>query len=184
MNTLKNNLFAFIAVLMFSALFLIGLPVNANAQKREKSLTERVRHELVTLPYYGVFDNLAYKVDGSTVTLYGQVVRPTTQKDAARRVSKLEGVSNVVNDIEVLPLSSFDDSIRYRTVRAIANYGAMYRYFQGVNPSLHVIVKNGNVTLEGVVANKSDADLANIAANGVFGVFSVTNNLQTDREAR
>lgn len=181
MKNLINKLFA---ILLFSAVALVVLPTAVAAQKRDKSLSEKIRKELVTLPYYGVFDNLAYKVDGSTVTLYGQVVRPTTQKDAARRVAKLDGVTDVVNNIEVLPLSRFDDSIRYRTVRAIANYGAMYRYFQGVNPSLHVIVKNGNVTLEGLVANKSDANLANIAANGVPGVFSVTNNLIVEREAR
>lgn len=169
---------------MFSAVTLAVSPMAVSAQKRDKSLSEQIRKQLVTLPYYGVFDNLAYKIDGNTVTLYGQVVRPTTQKDAARRVAKLDGVGDVINNIEVLPLSSFDDSIRFRTVRAISSYGALYRYFQGANPSLHVIVKNGRVTLEGVVANKSDANLARIAANGVPGVFSVTNNLMVEREAR
>lgn len=184
MDSLKNKLFAFFTVLMFSALLFIGSPVDANAQKRQRNLTEQVRHELVTLPYVGVFDNLAYKVEGSTVTLYGSVVQPTSRKDAERRVSKLDGVANVVNNIEVLPLSPFDDQIRYRTVNAISNYGGLYRYFLGANPSLRVIVKNGHVSLEGVVANSGDARLAYIAARGVPGVFSVTNNLRTDRESR
>ncbi len=184
MNILKNKLFAFFAVLMFSALFVIGSPISTNAQKRVKSLPEQVRHELITLPYVGVYDNLAYKVEGGTVTLYGSVVRPLSSSDAERRVSKLDGVTNVVNNIEVLPLSPFDDQIRYSTVRAISNYGGLYRYFLGTNPSIRVIVKNGHVTLEGVVANSGDARLASIAANGVPGVFSVTNNLRTDRESR
>ena len=184
MNSLKKKLSAFFAVAVFSALLLISSPVGANAQKREKSLPDQVRHELVTLPYVGVFDNLAYKVEGSTVTLYGSVVQPISSKDAERRVAKLDGVTSVVNNIEVLPLSPFDDQIRYRTVRAISNYGGMYRYFLGTNPSLRVIVKNGHVALEGVVANSGDARLAYIAANGVPGVFSVTNNLRTDRDSR
>jgi osmotically-inducible protein OsmY len=141
---------------------------------------KKIRKALVTLPYYGVFDNLEYQLKGSTVILSGQVVRPTTKSDAARRVAKIEGVTEVVNNIEVLPLSSFDDSIRLRTYRAIYRTGSLYRYSLGTNPSIHIIVNRGNVTLEGSVANEQDKRLAYLVANSVSGVFSVTNNLRSE----
>ena len=143
------------------------------------SLARQVRRNLVTLPFYGVFDNLAYEVnnDGDTVTLYGQVTRPTTRKDAERRVAKIEGVERVINRIEVLPVSPFDDRIRARTYRAVFNTGGLHRYAMGANPSIHIIVNRGHVTLEGVVSGKMDKQLAYMAARQVSGVFSVTNNL-------
>jgi hyperosmotically inducible protein len=144
-------------------------------------LTERIRKQLVTLPYYGVFDNIAFKLEGETVTLYGQVMRPSTRKDAERRVAKLEGVERVVNNIQVLPLSSFDDSIRRRAYRAVFNSGGLYRYAMGANPSIHIVVNRGHVTLEGVVSRRMDSQLAEMAARGVSGVFSVTNNLRVGR---
>jgi hyperosmotically inducible protein len=144
-------------------------------------MSDHVRKALVTLPYYGVFDNLEYKIDGSTITLSGQVVRPTTRSDAEHRVAKIEGVDRVVNNIEVLPLSSLDDSIRARTYRAVFRTGSLYRYAMGANPSIHIVVDNGRVTLEGVVSNKMDSQLAYMAANGVPGVFHVTNNLRVER---
>jgi hyperosmotically inducible protein len=141
---------------------------------------EKIRKELVTLPYYGVFDNLEYKLEGSTVTLYGQVVNPVTRSGAARRVARLEGVDQVINNIEVLPVSGFDDSIRARAYRSIFRSGSLYRYAMGTNPSIHIIVRNGNVTLEGVVSSRMDSQLAYMAANQVPGVFSVTNNLRVE----
>lgn len=158
-------------------------PVQKGALSYEQTL-KKVRSELVTLPYYGVFDNLAYKVEGSTVTLYGQVVRPSTRKDAERRVSRIPGVERVVNQIEVLPLSSFDDSLRVRTLREIQGTAALYRYFLGANPSIHIVVNRGHITLEGVVANEGDRRLAYIAARGVPGAFSVTNNLRSEKGGR
>jgi hyperosmotically inducible protein len=149
---------------------------------QDTGLAKEIRKELVTLPYYGVYDNLAFKIEGDTVTLFGQVTRPSTRKDAERRVAKIEGVERVVNNIKVLPLSSFDDGIRVRTLRAIARAGSLYRYFQGANPSIHIIVDHGNVTLEGVVSSKGDSNLAYITANGVSGVFKVTNNLVVSRD--
>lgn len=143
---------------------------------------ERIRKELVTLPYYGVFDNLSFKLRGDTITLYGHVVRPTTRKDAERRVSRIEGIDRVINNIQVLPPSSFDDSIRRRTYRAVFGTSSLYRYALGANPSIHIIVNRGHVTLEGVVANRMDSQLAYTAARGVSGVFSVTNNLRVERE--
>jgi hyperosmotically inducible protein len=165
-----------------TALFLAGSAAAAPTDAQDNSrMSEQVRKALVTLPYYGVFDNLAYKIDGDTVTLYGQVVRPTTRSDAARRVARIEGVDHVVNNITVLPLSTFDSSIRARTYRAVFRTGGLYRYAMGANPSIHIIVNNGHVTLEGVVSNKMDSQLAYMAANGVPGVFSVTNNLRVER---
>lgn len=144
-------------------------------------LQDKVRHELVMLPYYGVFDNLAYRIDGNTVYLSGQVLRPTTKSDAERRVAKLAGVERVVNDITVLPLSPFDDRLRAALYRQVFAQGGLYRYALGANPSIHIIVNHGHVTLEGVVANEMDKNLAGIAANGVAGVFSVQNNLVVER---
>jgi hyperosmotically inducible protein len=140
----------------------------------------KVRHELLMLPYYSIFDDLKYQVDGSAVTLSGAVVRPTLKSDAGRVVARIAGVSRVVNNIEVLPLSPFDNRIRLSAYRAIYGYGALQRYALGALPSIHIIVDNGHLTLEGVVANETDRNLANIRANGVFGVFSVQNNLKVE----
>jgi hyperosmotically inducible protein len=170
---------------MFAATVTIAAPAASNnSGLDEQQVSQKVRHELVTLPYYGVFDNLAYKVEGGTVTLYGQVVRPSTRKDAERRVAKIAGVQQVVNNIEVLPPSPSDDSIRVRTYRTVFRSGGLYRYAMGANPSIHIVVNRGHVTLEGVVGNKMDKQLAFFAANSVPGVFSVTNNLRTDSDNR
>jgi hyperosmotically inducible periplasmic protein len=167
-----------------AAAFLLAVAGAGGAQAQtaegREQVERKVRKELVTLPYYGVFDNLAYQVAGDTVTLYGQVVRPSTRSDAARRVARIPGVRNVVNNIEVLPLSSFDDRIRVQAFRAISRTGSLFYYMRGVNPSIHIVVNRGHVTLEGVVRNPTDARLAYIAASGVPGVFSVTNNLRVE----
>jgi len=141
----------------------------------------KVRKELVTMPFLSIYDNLSFSVNGGTVTLSGAVIRPTLKSQAENLTRRVEGVTQVVNNIEVLPLSRFDDAIRIRTARAIYGYGPMQRYALGANPSIRVIVKNGNVTLEGVVANEMDKNLAGIRANGVSGAFSVTNNLRVSR---
>lgn len=181
---MKYIKFRVLAIAAFAALLVFASHTTSFAQKRERSLSEQVRKELVTLPYYGVFDNLAYKVEGNTVTLYGQVLQPTTRKGAEKRVAKLDGVTNVVNNIETLPLSPFDDQIRRQTFRTLFNTGGLHRYLLGTNPGLHIIVKNGHITLEGVVANRGDARLANIIANGVDNAFSVTNNLRIENDNR
>ena len=143
-------------------------------------IEREVRHELVMLPYYGVFDNLAFQVKGGTVTLMGQVSRPTLKTDAERVVQGIEGVDRVVNKIEVLPLSSYDDEIRLATYRAIYGSTTLNRYALQSVPPIHIVVKNGTVTLEGVVANEGDREIAGIQANRVPGVFSVTNNLRVE----
>ena len=143
--------------------------------------TERIRKELVKIPTYGVYDNLGFEVKGSDVILYGQVVRPSTRTEAERRVKRIEGVDQVINKIEVLSPSSSDDRIRRRVYRAIFSSGSLYRYAMGANPSIHIIVNHGHVTLDGVVGTKMDSQLAYMAANQVPGVFSVTNNLRVER---
>ncbi len=152
------------------------------ANKYGGDIPREVRHELVMLPWYGIFDNLAYRVDGSTVTLFGQVTRPTLKSDAENVVKHIEGVDRVINNIEVLPLSPMDDRIRMAEYRAIYGFGPLQRYAMGAVPPIHIIVKNGHVTLEGVVANKGDFNMANVRANGVPGVFSVTNDLRVENQ--
>ena len=147
-------------------------------------ITREVRHELVMLPYYGVFDNLAYRVDGGTVSLYGQVTRPTLKSDAENVVKGIEGVTRVDNQIEVLPLSSMDDGIRIATYRTIFGKPGLDRYAMQAVPPIHIIVDNGKVTLEGVVATEGDKNQAGIYANTVSGVFSVTNNLRVEGERK
>jgi hyperosmotically inducible protein len=145
------------------------------------SLEERVRHELASLPYYNVFDNLAYRVDNGKVILFGEVTEPVTKEDAERSVKHLEGVTSVASQIEVLPWSTFDNRIRMNAYRAIYGYGPLQHYGVGSLRSIHIIVKNGNITLAGVVQNETDRNLAYVRANGVPGVFSVTNDLQVAR---
>src|SRR3954466_2218960 len=185
MKALKNRIIGLVAVMAIAAVVAVAAPAASNETGAgEQQVAKKVRHELVTLPYYGVFDNLAYEVDGNTVTLYGQVVRPSTRSDAEHRVAQIGGVGRVINKIEVLPLSSFDDEVRVRTYRTVFRMGGLYRYALGANPSIHIVVKGGHVTLEGVVANDADKQLAAIAANSVPGVFSVTNNLHTERSEK
>ena len=144
-------------------------------------LVKEVRHELVMLPYVGVFDNLEYKVDGRTVTLAGQVTRPTLKSDAENVVKNIEGVEKVDNQIEVLPLSPNDDRIRRAAYMALVRNQQLDRYFMQVVAPIRIIVKNGNITLEGVVANKGDSDAANITVKGVPGAFGVTNHLRVEK---
>jgi hyperosmotically inducible protein len=148
------------------------------SDRSQERLIKEVRHELVMLPYYSVFDNLAYKVDGNNVTLFGQVTRPTLKSDAERTVKHIEGVENVTNNIEVLPLSPNDDQIRRAVYRAIYSQPGLDMYSLRAVPTIHIIVKNGNVTLAGAVANQGDKQRAVIAAKGVPGVFSVNDEIQ------
>ena len=144
-------------------------------------LENHVRHELVMLPYLNIFDDISFRVDGATVTLFGEVTKPVLRSDAENAVKHVEGVARVENQIEVLPLSSFDDGIRLRTARAIYGYPALQRYGAGTHPSIHIIVKNGNVTLLGSVSTDTDKQLAFMRANGVPGVFAVNNQLQIQK---
>jgi hyperosmotically inducible periplasmic protein len=145
-------------------------------------LVKEVRHELVMLPYYGVFDNLAYRVDGSKVTLFGQVREPTLKTDAGKAVKGIEGVTAVDNQIEVLPVSPNDDNLRIAVYRAIYSKPALQRYQMGAVPPIHIIAKNGDITLEGAVATSGDKDTAGIAANTVSGVHNVVNHLNVEKK--
>jgi hyperosmotically inducible periplasmic protein len=163
--------FCAIAVLTTTMAFATSDPAIASIHKE-------VRHELVMLPYLGVFDSLAYRVDGNVVTLTGQVTRPTLRADAERVVKRIDGVDRVDNQIEVLPVSHQDDRLRRSLYRAIYGFTPLNRYAMPVLKPIRIIVKNGNVTLEGVVDSPADRSMVNIRANGVHGVFSVTNNLR------
>ena len=154
--------------------------VTVNAQTNFTSLTElekKVRKEIRMLPNYGLFDHIAFKVDGGTVTLYGKTSSLGTMKAAERTVKRIPGVIEVVNNIDELPLSSFDDRIRRQVAREFANAGGVYPYISGVNPPVRIIVENGRVTLEGSVNSESTADLMYLLANRVSGTFGVTNHL-------
>jgi hyperosmotically inducible protein len=159
-------------------------PRHRNDRKMQDNLTREVRHQLLLLPYYSVFDNLMFKVDGDRVTLLGQVVRPTLKSDAENAVKSIEGVASVDNQIEVLPVSPMDDQTRRAVFRAIYGDPALSRYGFSALPSIHIIVKNGHVTLEGVVDSEGDKNLANIRASSVPNVFSVTNNLTVASDAK
>jgi hyperosmotically inducible protein len=178
MKKLKNIAVLLFSLSLLSALPVLGKPVTAEETNRT---VNKIRKELVTLPFYGVFDNLAFKYEDGVVTLYGQVARPTLRKDAERVVEKVSGVEDVVNEIEVLPLSSYDDRIRLAAYRAIYRQPGLDRLSVQAVPPVHIIVKNGNITLEGVVNSKMDSTLAFQAANGIPGVFSVTNKLRVER---
>jgi hyperosmotically inducible protein len=167
-------------LILAAASVLVPAASQAKTQK-PVSLQEAVRHELAMVPRLNVFDDISYRVDGSVVTLTGEVTQPVAKLDAASAVRTVEGVTQVVNNIEVLPLSPADDQIRRAELRAI--YGAPTlagRYRFEVAPPIRIIVKNGVVRLEGVVANKMDHDIAGIRANGVFGAFQVINNLRVE----
>ena len=184
---------------LFSSSVLIGLLLvsDASAAKRDKNhvdgfmpgpvdeneLSQEVRHQLITRPYYGVFDDLAFRLDGSTVTLLGAVTQPVLKSDAENAVKRIKGISRVIINIEVLPLSPMDNQIRAAVYRAIYGDPALSdRYGFRAVPSIHILVKNGNVVLEGLVANGSDKNIAGLRANGVPGVFSVTNDLVAESE--
>ena len=155
------------------------------SQKGTDRIVREVHHELVMLPFYGVFDNLAYKVDpDGTVTLLGQVARPTLKSDAENVVKRIEGVEKVVNNIEVLPASINDDRIRRQTYRAIYGNTALSQYQLRAVPPIHIIVNKGRVTLEGVVARQMDKQIAGMQANSVHGAFGVTNNLQVEEKEK
>ncbi len=148
------------------------------SERAVQRIQKEVRHELLMLPYVNVFDNLAFKVDGYKVTLLGQVTRPSIKSDAEKAVKEIEGVEQVDNQIEVLPVSPNDDRLRMALFRAIYGFGPLEKYSMGVIKPIRIIVKGGHVTLEGVVDSQADKDTAGIRANGVSGVFSVTNNLR------
>jgi BON domain-containing protein len=178
LNHLKS---ARLSAAIFLTIGLTGSTILSAAPKSPSpdALEGKVRHELVMLPRLTLFDDLSFRVDGSVVTLLGEVTQPVLKSDAGNVVQRVEGVTRVDNEIEVLPLSPIDNGIRAREYRAVFS-GPLYRYALGALPSIHIIVKNGSVTLTGVVADQADRELAYVRANGVPGVFTVTNQLHVE----
>ena len=168
----------------FPVLVLLAVlsPALVHAQVNPR-IIRQVRHELVTLPYYGVFDWLQFEPQGDTVILRGQVVRPSTKSEAESRVKDIEGVAKVVNEIEVLSVSPSDDRLRLALYRTIYGQNSpLFRYATQAVPSIHIIVNRGHATLKGVVANKGDANIAYVRARGVPGLFSVKSELTIEGE--
>ena len=169
-------------ILVIAAFVPAAFPQADRSLDREReTISREVRHELLMLPRVSVFDNLAYRVDGHTVTLLGQVTQPIVKDDAEKSLRGIEGVERIDDKIEVLPLSPNDDRLRLALYRAIYGFNALNRYALPVVKPIRIIVKNGHVTLEGVVANQTDKNIAGIRANDVHGVFSVMNNLQVEK---
>lgn len=158
----------------------LGFADNHKSDAGMSRIEREVRREIVTLPFYSLFDHFAFRVDGETVTLMGKVSRPTLKSDAENVVKRIEGVEKVVNQIEVLPLSPNDDRLRMALYRAIYGHSTLQALALRAVPPIHIIVENGNVTLEGVVATDLEKSVANAQANGVSGVFSVKNNLRVE----
>jgi len=173
---MRKDLLIVAAVILAIATPSLAAPKEVPPQAVER-IQKEVRHEILMLPYFDVFDNIAFKVDGDDVTLFGQVTRPTLKTDVERVVKSIEGVEKVENQIEVLPVSPNDDRLRLRLFRAIYGFNALQRYALPVVKPIRIIVKNGHVTLEGIVDSEGDKDLVNLRARGVSGSFSVTNNL-------
>jgi hyperosmotically inducible periplasmic protein len=172
------------ASLTLTLLILASGSLGQPTQEAGRNLIKEVRHQLVLLPYYSVFDDLSYRVQGSTVILSGEVVRPALKSDAEAAVKSVEGVSSVENNIEVLPPAPMDDQIRRAVYRAIYSEPSLSRYAASAVPSIHIIVKGGHVTLVGVADNATDKNIAGLRANGVPNVFSVENNLVVDNDAK
>jgi hypothetical protein len=181
MNRIRNFALLTLAILTFSVSSVYAQNFSTNGSTR--AVEQKIFKQINKLPYYGVFDQIAFSYNGGTVTLYGKVANAVNKKSAERVIRDIDGVTNVVNNIEILPLGSFDNSIRRQTLREFASKG-LYRYLWEPNPSVRIIVDRGHVSLEGYVANRGDSNLMNILANGIPGVFSVKNNLVVGRDAR
>ena len=172
------------SILFLVPLIVLAVPTPAPSQVPEQAverIQREVRHQILMLPYFNVFDNINFKVEGYNVTLMGQVTRPSVKSDAENVVKRIEGVQKVDNRIEVLPPSNMDDQLRLRLYRAIYGYPALEHYALPVIKPIRIIVKSGNVTLEGVVNSEGDKNLVNLRAQGVSGAFSVTNNLRVEK---
>src|ERR1051326_2060646 len=174
MNRLLRASAALLGLAAFAAQ---NQPTKTFSPKAQARIVKEVRHQILMLPDFGTFDNIAFKLNGYDVVLVGQVTRPLLKSEAERVVKKIEGVERVENRIEVLPPSGFDDRIRRDVFNAIYRYAPLQHYGVGSNRPIRIIVNHGNVTLEGVVDRESDKNMAGLRANGVPGVFSVRNNL-------
>jgi hyperosmotically inducible protein len=183
-NRKLGTLAILLTISVFASVVVGSASGMVTSQASTAHIIKEVRHELATLPYYGVFDWLQFEVQpDNTIVLRGQVVRPTTKSDAEARVKDIDGVSKVVNEIQVLPLSPQDDRLRVALYRSIYNWNSpLFRYATQAVPPIHIIVDHGRATLKGVVANKADAQLAYMRARSVPGLFDVKNELQVESE--
>jgi len=142
------------------------------------NLRSEIQHQVSTLSSLTVFDNISYSVDGCRVTLTGYVTRPVLKVEAEKALNLIAGVERVENRIEVLPLSSVDNTLRLRVYRAIYEFPHLEKYAVGINKPIRIIVRNSRVTLEGVVDCEADRDIAGFRAKGIADVISVKNNLR------
>jgi hyperosmotically inducible protein len=174
---MKNGISVMVLAITALAVSASAQPIPGAPAGSAGTLSAQVRHELIMMPYYGIFDHLSFRVDGEQVTLMGEVSRPTLKSEAERRVQSITGVEIVNNQIRVLPLSPYDDRLRLATVRTIFGNPVLSRYSWGARPPIQFIVENGTLTLKGAVANQADRNLAGILANGIPGAFAVNNEL-------
>jgi osmotically-inducible protein OsmY len=188
---MKSSLFRHFSVIL--CFFALAATQSGSAVEQKKTFSPRaqeriireVRHNLLMLPDYGgAFDHIAFKLNGYDVTLLGQVIHATLKDDAERAVKHIEGVERIQNRIEILPPSPGDDRLRLALFRAIYGYGPLQHYGVGSNRPIHILVSGGHITLEGIVSNQADKNIAGIRANGVPGAFSVTNNLQVETSGK
>ncbi|HUR99747.1 MAG TPA: BON domain-containing protein [Pyrinomonadaceae bacterium] len=180
MKLIRSFIVLILAVAAFS-----GASVDAQnfaSSNSPRAVEDQVRRKILRLPRYEIFDAIGFQVNGDTVTLNGKVRNAVNKKDAERSVARIPGVNHVVNNIEILPLGSFDDSIRVQLYQTLAGSGGLSRYMWPNSPSVRLIVDGGHVSLEGYVSSRGDSNTMNILAHGISGVFSVTNNLIVDRE--
>lgn len=177
----KKAIFSLLFSLCLLGLTTSGVFAQTSPNSSTSQINREIRKEILSLPYYGVFDAIGYEMSGDEVVLTGYVTRPYTKREAEAAVEDVEGVKGVQNRIEVLPVFSSDDRIRVRVYRAIANQSGLYRYLLGANPSIRIIVNRGDVMLEGFVTYEMDKTLAGIAAREIFGVINVENNLKVDK---
>ena len=176
MRKVRTLLFVIVAVVGISVVGINAQNVGSNSIQSSTAIAQKAYSKLRGLPRYGVFDNITVDVRGNTVILEGKVITLGTKSAAARAMKDIPGVAEVVNNIEELPLGSFDNQIRREAYRSFVTRGPG-QYFHELNPDVRIIVENGRITLEGYVYRESDSNLLNILANGVSGTFSVTNNL-------
>ena len=182
MKTTKYFLVLAIMILGFSF-------ANANAQtyasnSSVRKIEQQVFKKINGLPFYGLYDHIAFQVEGSTVTLYGKVLSLETRSDAEKAVSKIEGVTSIVNKIENITPSPYDARIRRDIVSEFSDHAGLSGYLRGPHPSVRLIVDNGRIALEGYVSDRATANLMNILVNGVPGVFGVENNLIVEKDLR
>lgn len=173
MKTLRSYILSFLVML-------VALAFPAFAQKEGRTLEQEVARQIRLLPYYGVFDHIEYKVEGDVVTLSGYTISLGTRSQIENVLRRQPGVAAVINNIEELPPSRYDDQIRLAALRTFVNRGPA-QYFSEIDPDVRIIVKNGNMILEGNVLTNGDKNLLNVLGNSIPGVFSVTNNLRVTR---